>query len=275
MEFIRCRLIASRGCRRSQWYSCSLFKAVRELGTFFVPPVAVMPQCTLAQNGETLALYGVQVYTRGMRVIPWEDSLCPEQRSLLVGCLLGDGRLECRSKAGSARLRIHHADQQRDYVFWKYNLLKPWVDRFPWKTTYVDKRNGEAYVSWFFHTRTLEIFKPWWQFFYPDGAKILPETIGQFLDPMALAVWFMDDGCFREECIILNTQSFSLHENKFLRDYFIQEHGVRPIIQKDRRNVRLYFGKSSKEKLLSIIRPFLLSTFYKIIPVTTDPNWVR
>ena len=31
------------------------------------------------------------------------------QREVIIGCLLGDGRLECRSKEGSARLRIHYS----------------------------------------------------------------------------------------------------------------------------------------------------------------------
>lgn len=229
-----------------------------------------MLRCTLVQNGEAL-LSGVQVYTRGMRVIPWEDGLRPRQRSLLVGSLLGDGRLECRSRSETARLRIHHADRQREYLFWKYNLLKPWVDRSPWKTLWTDKRNGKTYVSWFFHTRTTNLFTPWWHLFYLSGSKKLPNKIEKILDPFALAVWFMDDACFQDECIVLNTQSFSRNENERIRAYFVRIYGITPVIQKDRRNVRLYFGKSAKEQILSIIRPYLLPIFLRTIPVTTDP----
>lgn len=215
------------------------------------------------------------MYTGGMRVIPWEDSLTAEQQSLLIGCLLGDGRLECRSQAGTARLRIHHADRQKDYVFWKYNLLKPWVMRPPWKTVWKDKRNGELYTSWFFHTRTARVFRPWYFLFYPRGTKCLPGNIKRYLDPLALAVWFMDDGCFQGKCIILNTQSFSRLENERLQKFFKEEHDIHPVIQKDRKNVRLYFGKSQMRKVMSIIQPFLMETFHKTVPVTTDPVRVR
>lgn len=206
-----------------------------------------------------------------MKVIPWEDSLRSEQRSLIVGGLLGDGRLECRAKSGTARFRIHHSDRQKDYVFWKYNLLKPLVDCQPWKTAWIDKRSGETYVSWFFHTRTTAAFTSWWRLFYPKRTKILPKSIGSLLDPLALAIWFMDDGCFQQDCIILNTQSFSREEHAFMQSYFARVHGIETTIQQDRRNVRLYFGKSERGKVLSIIRPHLLSTFYKTVPVTTDP----
>lgn len=210
-----------------------------------------------------------------MKAIPWEDSLSKQEQSLLVGGLLGDARLESRSKAGTARLRIHHAESQKEYVFWKYRLLQSRVAGPPWKTAWIDRRNGETYVSWFFHTRTLTQFTPFWKLFYPRGKKQLPETIWSYLDPMALAVWFMDDGCFQEDCIILNTQSFTREEHVSLQRYFLQRYGIATGIQRDRRNVRLRFGRNQKERIMEIIQPFLLPLFCKTIPVTTDSRIIR
>ena len=210
-----------------------------------------------------------------MRVIPWEDSFSPEQQSIIVGSLLGDGRLECRSKQGTARFRVHHSDQQKDYVFWKYDHLKTWVTRAPWKTVWTDKRNNQEYISWFFHTNTTDALKPWYTFFYPEKEKIVPKNIGEFLDPLALAVWFMDDGCFQPNSIVLNTQSFTYTEQKIMQKYFLQKYNVHTRIHKDRKNVRLYFGSQERGKIINIIRPHLLSTFYKTVPVTTDPVWER
>lgn len=201
-----------------------------------------------------------------MKVIPWEDRLSTEQQSLLIGSLLGDARLECRSKRGTARLRKHHAESQKDYLFWKYQLLKRFVTRKPWKTTWVDRRNNRPYTSWFFHTKTSSVFTEWWRLFYPDRTKLLPKIIGPYLDPMALAVWFMDDGCFQSHSIILNTQSFSLAENEFLQKLFRQKFRAQPGIQQDRRNVRLYFGKNASKKIWSIVRPHLLPSFTRRSP---------
>jgi hypothetical protein len=209
------------------------------------------------------------------RAIPWEDHLTPKQQSILIGSLLGDARLECRSKSGTARLRIHQSDRQKDLVFWKYDHFRLWVKREPWKTTCVDSRNGKTYLSWFFHTQISSIFTPWLELFYPNKRKILPKSIVEYLNPLTLAVWFMDDGCFQKNAIILNTQSFSVSDHYLLHEIFIQHYGITAGIQKDRENVRLYFGKYSTEKILSIIRPYLLKTFYKTIPVTTDPERER
>src|SRR3989344_1726418 len=50
------------------------------------------------------------------------------QLDVIIGSLLGDARLECRSKgiraSYTARLRVHHGEKQKDYVNWKYQTLK-------------------------------------------------------------------------------------------------------------------------------------------------------
>ena len=205
-----------------------------------------------------------------MKVIPWEDSLNSTQQSVLIGSLLGDARLECRSKSGSARLRIHHAERQRDLVMWKYQVFQDLAARPPWSTDWLDKRNGKTYRSWFFHTKTTLIFREWHQLFYPSPKKVIPQGLKQMLDPLALATWFMDDGCFQDSCIILNTQSFSVVEQKCLSQIFCEKYGVLPTLQKDRKNYRLYFGKKKKQIIENIIRPHVLESFYKTIPVTTS-----
>lgn len=215
----------------------------------------------------------VMCYTFPMtkqKAIPWEDGLNSKQRSILIGSLLGDARLECRSITGTARLRIHQSDRQRDLVFWKYQEFKSLVYRKPWKTSWMDKRNGKTYVSWFFHTKTTEEFRPWVRAFYPNGKKVLPYHIFHLLDPLALAVWFMDDGCFSNQTIILNTQSFSDQEHSFLQEWFQKRWLILPAIHHDRKNLRLYFGKRWNQKLLKMIEPHLLPSFYKTVPVTTE-----
>ena len=55
------------------------------------------------------------------------------QKEVLVGCLLGDGRLESRSGGKSARLRIHHGEKQKDLIFWKYEIMRNLVSVAPKK----------------------------------------------------------------------------------------------------------------------------------------------
>ena len=50
-------------------------------------------------------------------------SLSEEERAIIVGCLLGDGAMRCKT---NALLEINHSFAQKDYVDWKYKILSRW-----------------------------------------------------------------------------------------------------------------------------------------------------
>lgn len=200
------------------------------------------------------------------------QTLTPQQKEILFGSLLGDARLECRSHSGSARLRIHHAESQRTYLLWKYDIFRPFVMREPWNIRWFDHRTRKEYQSWFFHTKTMMEFRPYHQMFYANGKKFLPGTIEDLLTPRALAVWFMDDGCCFSKGATLNTQSFSLHENAVLQNVFLKKFSIHVSIQRDRRNFRLTMNRKNFDILFRIMRSHIpLSMQRKFLPVTTDP----
>lgn len=220
----------------------------------------------MANNGEVLIFDILED-----RMIPWEDDfekLSEKQREFIVGCLLGDGRLECRSLRKTARLRIHHADSQKDYLFWKFNFLKDITSFKPKRHEYLDKRFLTKVVSWYFHTKTLSFLGRIYLLFYKNGKKVLPENLEKLLTPFSLAIWIMDDGCLSKQTLILNTQSFTREEQEKLVEILKRKYFVEVRIHKDRNNFRLYFPKESTKKILSIIRPYLIGS--KFIPVVTD-----
>ena len=51
-------------------------------------------------------------------------SLSQMQRSVIIGSLLGDGYLRIISGRRNAFLEINHSIKQKDYVDWKYAILK-------------------------------------------------------------------------------------------------------------------------------------------------------
>lgn len=200
-------------------------------------------------------------------------ALTSVQKEVLIGSLLGDARLECRSRQGTARLRIHHAESQRAYLFWKYEVFRNFVDREPWDIQWFDDRTRREYQAWFFHTRTSLLFRPYHEFFYDDGRKRVLERIKTLLTPRILAVWFMDDGCCYKDSMILNTQSFTYAEQELLQCILLRTFGIQLSIQKDRNNFRLYASGINAEYFREIIRPHILPSMQrKVLPVTTDPE---
>ena len=106
------------------------------------------------------------------------QSLFPQQFDIIVGSLLGDARLECRSVGArapiTARLRIHHGDKQREYVWWKYEQLKEFVVTPPKQITWVNPKRNLTEVSWYFHTRSIREFGILYQYFFFNKKNFIP-----------------------------------------------------------------------------------------------------
>lgn len=114
------------------------------------------------------------------------------QKSILVGTLLGDGHLETQDGGRTFRLKIEHQILQRDYLEWMHNQFREWI---PGGIRSRIKKNGYEYVL--FDTYSHGAFRFYAQQFYTDRKKHIPKLIEKLLDPMVLAVWFMDDGSWK------------------------------------------------------------------------------
>jgi hypothetical protein len=54
---------------------------------------------------------------------------------------------------------------------------------------------GKSYEGWRFETVSHGSLNPWHELFYPEpGPKQLTERIVDWVDPLAFAIWYMDDG---------------------------------------------------------------------------------
>lgn len=136
--------------------------------------------------------FGIRTLQRWERhdVPPIEGCL----KSLLVGSMLGDGRLVHRTNATHYTER--HSDEQRPYLDWKMRRWGPWVQSEP---QYNDKTvRGKNYRAWRFNTVAHPSLNKWQRLFYESrykGWKILSPEIVDHVDDLALALWYLDDGC--------------------------------------------------------------------------------
>lgn len=205
------------------------------------------------------------------------QSLFPlHQFDVIIGSLLGDARLECRSMGKrhpvSARLRIHQSEKQKEYVFWKYSQLQNLVLKEPRriKVAHDLKRNKDHY-SWYFHTKTFEELGSLYHYFYRDKVKVLPESVFKFVTPLALAVWFMDDGSNTRESYTLSTHCFSLKDQIRIIEFLKREYGIIAKVVKDRLKFKIAIGRFGYQKFNTIIEPFVIpSMTYKICNPRND-----
>ena len=179
-----------------------------------------------------------------------------EQWDLIIGSLLGDGYL-VQTTRGYA-FRVNHGTHQKDYVDWKYEKLKDFVNSFP----------KFAENCYYFRTVTHDAFNDLQAQFYPKGKKQVPrQLIASRMNPMTLAVWLMDDGSKDSNQIRINSQSFSEEDNQFLANVLWANLGIVTTINHDKKFFRLRVAQSSMAKLIGLVRPYIIPCMlYKFSP---------
>ncbi len=182
-------------------------------------------------------------------------SLTEAQEALVIGCLLGDGAMRCKTHA---LLEINHSVDQRAYVEWKYELLRNLVATPP-----KSRRAGWRRIAYRFTTRSVPALTPWYRRFYGDGEKRVPEHI--LLRPLSLAVWLMDDGAKSYRTAYFNTQKFDPISQQRLIDLLREQHSIRASLNKDKQYHRLRIAVDSMKRLKELVQPYLLPMFgYKL-----------
>lgn len=223
----------------------------------------------------TVGSYETKYWHRKWIPIKNSLSISEEQRSVIIGSLLGDGTMRVGKGARNANFKVEHGVEQKEYVEWKYRILAPLVFTVP-KLSYRYTEDRKKYPkSWWFRTIRHPMFtKIYHRFYvkdgYRNGRKIIPASIYQELDPMALAIWIMDDGSYQKGRMDMSTYSFSIEDINLLRKCIERKFHVAMNFFNDRgKGYRMYANKKESERLIQIIRPYVISCFkYKIGLIT-------
>ena len=139
------------------------------------------------QVGRLRRKYGIPTLSKSDRFgLP--EELSPRLRSIFVGSMLGDGGLR-RIGSATARYEESHSAEQRPYLDWKAEEWGPFVSKV------IPTTKGE-YKGWRLISHSCKALWPFLEVFYPKGfgAKTFSKMLLEWVDALALAVWFMDDG---------------------------------------------------------------------------------
>ena len=128
--------------------------------------------------------------------------------------------------------------------------------------------NGRRHASYFFSTYSLGLLRFYAQQFYAGKKKIMPKLIGTLLDPLAVAIWFMDDGSYksvRHNTYIIHTLGYSKKDLELVQEVFQKKFGITVGIHKQYDRWRLYIYSDSAPKFRALIEPYVLPSLeYKL-----------
>lgn len=193
--------------------------------------------------------YGIPTINRTERhaVPPVEGNL----QSLLVGSMLGDGRLS--RNPHTARFSENHSESQRPYLEWKLQQWGAWV------------KGGLSPRQWHYKGKTFKghglttvshpSLVPWHELFYPTpGPKQLKEEVVDLVDTRSLAIWFMDDGSNRWWPLLTFGMNLS---SRGVAHGILEKFGFNPrwYTHKGKTGEFLFEGEEQAERFIALVKP--------------------
>jgi len=200
--------------------------------------------------------------------------LSKRQCDIIAGTILGDGYLDVLSGGKLVRLQVLHSEKQAAYVKWKFRELKQIVRTPPRQEIVVDRRYATRYRRWRFYTLSHPALEKYHQLFYRDHKKIIPDSLPRLLkSPLALAVWYMDDGKRRPDCrgVYLDTICFLRREQNILIDILQRNFRIASRLHWNGDGWHIYIPYPDSMRFRDIIEPHIIPSMrYKLPPRTPE-----
>jgi len=184
-------------------------------------------------------------------------SLTQVEKSIIIGSLLGDGYLRIVPGRKNAFLEINHSISQKEYVDWKFRKLRNIVKSPPKERKGKGKR-----IAYRFFTRQHSELTELYLRFYSNKVKIIPDLK---LNPLIIAIWFMDDGSKNYKTYYLNTQSFDYLSQKRLMRILEKQYCINSSLNRDKQYYRIRIKQDSAKRFKKLIYKYIVSSMkYKL-----------
>jgi hypothetical protein len=178
-----------------------------------------------------------------------------KQRNALIAVSIGDGHVD---KEG--QISILHCEAQLEYLKWKHEYLsKLGIKVCPIR----EKQNGD-FKAYTFNVAKTSFSKLLRKILYNPKKDYYSRKILNRLDPIHLAIWYMDDGGLsqkkRKNIIIGNELMINTHtskeNNQIIIDYFKEKWDISFNQYLNKGLYRLACGTKEARKFIKIISPY-------------------
>ena len=211
----------------------------------------------------------------GDRVITAEPKLLSDQQiQLVLGSLMGDGNLSpnLRGRTGT-RFRLGHSAKQAAYLDWKVSMLG---------NIGCSRRTNAKGAVFADFTPLPELAELHDAVYFGDGKKHLSWEYLKALTPLALAVWYADDGSFTVRSkgvqertqggsgrITICVEAMSPGSRERIAEYLRDTHrlDVKLVRSGARQKAVLVFTTAASAKFQKLVAPYIHPSMeYKLLP---------
>jgi len=192
--------------------------------------------------------------------------------SLIIGSLLGDSHMEKRNKG--FRLIFEQSNNNVEYLMWFHKILAVQGycnEKTPTLHKRIKKEN-KVFFHYRINTYTFNSFNWLHEMFYKwdqnKYIKIVPSNLSEYLNPMALAIWFMDDGYKAGDSVRIATNCFTLNEIEELCKILLSKYNIIATGLKTagkNKGYIIYIHKKSIQIFTDLVKPYMIKSLtYKL-----------
>jgi hypothetical protein len=191
--------------------------------------------------------------------------------SQLVGHLLGDGSIHYTRTSVTPYFVFTKTIKRFEYIWHVFLKLSPYCGRVPLFNPGL--RKGIPYPFIQVMTRSYPALIPLYELFYQVSVngntykKVITTDLLQYLNPVSLAYWAMDDGSWTPSGFYFHTEAFTFKECYLLLAMLHYRFGLFTTIQIHAGKPMIRIAGKSMALFRSIVTPhFHLSMLYKLRP---------
>lgn len=185
--------------------------------------------------------------------------------SIIIGSTLGDTHLEKRKRGVGTRIIFEQQNRNVEYLLWFHDYLssRGYCSSSKPKLKKRITKQGTEYFQYRVNSYTFHSFNWIHEMFYKlvdnKYVKIVPLNIEKYLTPLALAIWFMDNGSKVEKGVRLATYCFTFEEVEFIREVLKNKYKIITKAAKSGRSKGyfIYLDPGSIKLYFNIIKPYL------------------
>lgn len=209
-------------------------------------------------------------------------------KAIMIGLTLGDGYIN-----PNGRIEISHCKEQKEYCIFKAKLLHSVLGGKDIKVeeierNFTQKQNGiitKTFKNIIYRFRKqCKHFKYFRELLYSNEKKQITKEILEMMNPLSIALWFLDDGSlvqkqqknktFGSYTLMLYT-FLSKKQNEIIQQYFLDKYNMKwnvvPANIHKNDQYMLRCGQTEGRKFLNIIRDIVIknvpSMSYKVLDI--------
>lgn len=191
--------------------------------------------------------------------------------SIIFGSLLGDAHAEKRNGGLGTRISFYQESTHVSYLLWLHSVLASagYCNKNAPKIQTRLGSKGVVRKILRYHTWTYTSFNFIHDLFYTENkVKRVPANIAEYLSPLALAIWIMDDGAKVSKGLKFCTNSYTYSDCLLLVEVLYLNFKLKATVQSAGvpNQYVLYIWKESMPLLREIVLPYMIREMkYKIL----------